>query len=120
MATVSKKGELIVVGSNVRIEQGPVLRKAIANSDILSNEKTAAHYQTGAVDAAGNVIEEGKEFSYLDWGGSDNPGKTTYYIYVKEDVSDDPETSYEYRYKEVATRATEEAAIEFAQKYAKE
>lgn len=125
MATVGKKGDnIITVGSNIRIERGPALAKAIATPELLSNEKTAAHYAVGMQDAKGEFIEEGKEFHYLDYGGVEAEGKYVYYVYKRHDFTPEEqearETSYTYIYDEIGTRATEEAALEFAQKHAVE
>ena len=99
---------------------------------------------TFAKDAHGNPIKLGEEFTYLDWGGTEREGKRIYYIYEKTPVNytdeflksgdknpyyvpeamrepkEDSEdrTYYDYIWKEVATRASEEAAIEFAQRKA--
>lgn len=95
-----------------------------------------------AKDRLGNPIIIGEEFSYLDWGGANADGKRVYYIYEKRSVNytdeflkggernpyyvpeearnkeTDDRTYYTYVWTEVATRATEEAAIDFAQRSA--
>ena len=122
MATVSNKGEMLIVGSNIRIERGAALAKAVATPELLSNDKTAPHYAVGLQDAKGEFIEEGKEFHYLDFGGEAAEGKYVYYVYKRRELTPEEQearqTSYTYIYDEIGTRATEEAAIEFAQKHA--
>jgi hypothetical protein len=97
---------------------------------------------TFAKDAMGNPIRLGEEFTYIDYGGQDREGKQSFYIYKKTPVDPDSEflgdgsrnpdyvapehreketddrTFYDYRWLPVATRASEEAAIDFAQREA--
>lgn len=68
---------LIDLGGRVRIERGPKLKEAKATEQLLSNTVTAEHYQLGARDAKGRVIERDKPMSYLDW-----IGEQTWYIYA--------------------------------------
>lgn len=51
----------------VRIETAPVLRTEVATEELLADTATAKHYKVGATDAANNVIELGKPFTYLDY-----------------------------------------------------
>jgi hypothetical protein len=93
-----------------------------------------------AKDRLGNPIIIGNEVSLLDWGGSETEGKRVYYIYKKTPVDyeheflkggernpyyvppearekeTDDRTHYDYIWAEVATRATEEAAIDYCQR----
>jgi len=97
---------------------------------------------TFAKDSFGQPIIVGEEFHYLDHGGTEAEGKTVYYVYKKTPVNftdeflkggernpyyvapearekdTDDRTHYDYIWREVATRATEEAAIEYAQRNA--
>lgn len=159
---------MIVLGDDeVRIEQGPVLKTAVATEELLHDDNTAPHYHVGVRDmefldalgkpykvprigrdAKGNVIKLGEEFTYLDHGGNATPGKRCFYIYKRREIDPNPvalesgdpnpnyvpehvqkgalldrsdgtpdnRTHYTYVFDEVATRATEEAAIEYAQK----
>ncbi len=122
MATVGNKGDIITVGSNVRIERGPKLVKAVATVDLLDNRNTASHYAPGMRDAKGEPIVEGAEFHYLDHGGSEAEGRFGYYVYKRRDLTDadreKEETTYAYRYDEIGFKPTEEAALELAQKHA--
>jgi hypothetical protein len=154
MAQVSRdpnNENIINVGSNFRIEPGPALVTDIATEELLHDNMTAKHYhapiQDGdktifAKDVYGNPIRIGEEFTYADWGGDDNEGKTVFNIYEKTPVDfeneflndgnrnpyyvapearekeTDDRTHYTYIWDKVAFRATEEAAIEFAQRKA--
>lgn len=122
MANVAKKGDIITVGSNVRVESGPKLMKGVATSDLLDNRNTATHYLVGMQDAKGNKIADGQEFEYLDHGGSDVEGTRVFYVYKRRDLTpeqqEELETSYTYVYDEIGFKATEEAALEMAQKHA--
>jgi len=69
--------DLIDIGGKVRVERGPVRRAGKATEALLADDKTASHYQVGRLDAAGNVIEAGKAFAYLDWLGAKG-----WYVYV--------------------------------------
>lgn len=134
------------VGDNVRIEPGPKLVTAIATEELLHNSRTADHYIVGARDSKGVPIELGKEMSYLEWGGSETEPKLTFYIYKKVSVNSTDEfidgepnpnfvpqhvrdaaangergedlVAYDYKWEEVATRATYEAALDLAQNIA--
>src|SRR4051812_37727805 len=98
MAEVTRDPEnenIINVGSNFRIETGPPQITAIATEELLDNSQTAEHYHAPiadgdktifAKDALGNPIQLGEEFTYLDWGGTDNEGKRVFYIYEKTPV----------------------------------
>ena len=145
---------IVNVGDDFRIEPGPPLVTAVATAELLSDDLTAPHYHlpissedgegvTYAKDATGAPIEEGKEFTYLDWGGNNNEGKRVFYIYKKTPVNSvdefidgepnpdfvpahvreaaergdygDNRVAYDYRWVEVATRASEEAAISYCE-----
>ena len=144
---------IVNVGDDFRIEPGPPLVTAVATAELLDNANTAEHYHlpvdngdgsvSYAKDATGAPIEEGKEMTYLDWGGSQNDGKRVFYIYKKTPVNSvdefidgepnpdfvpahvreaaergdygDNRVYYDYRWVEVATRASEEAAISYCE-----
>lgn len=80
------------VGDNVRIETGPVRKRAVATKELLG-DATASHYHLPiteevdgkkevkvAIDALGKPIEEGKEFDYIDWRND----ARAYYVYQKD------------------------------------
>jgi hypothetical protein len=102
---------------------------------------------TFAKDADGKPIKLGEEFTYLDWGGDNYEGKRIFYVYEKQPVNSvdeftkdgepnpffvpahvreaaeqgehgDNRVFYDYRWVEVATRSSLEAAIDFAQRNA--
>jgi hypothetical protein len=67
METTRINEDLVEIGGRARIERGPAKKTGKATEALLSDEKTAAHYQLGARDAAGAVIEAGKPMTYLAW-----------------------------------------------------
>jgi hypothetical protein len=84
------------LGSDIRIERGPELKKAIASEKTLSDEVTHPQYHLPAKvkmpngqvqeivarDSLGNEIRPGKEFHYLDWlVPTDERG---WYVYKRE------------------------------------
>jgi hypothetical protein len=167
-ANVTRKGNIIVLGDDqIRIEEGPKLRTAVANEELLHDDNTADHYYAGVKDmhfldalgkpytqprlgrdAVGNVIKLGEEFTYLDRGGKAASGSKCFYIYQRREIdpnsmtlengdanphyvapevqkgslldrndgTPDNRPHYTYMFDEVATRATEEAAIEYGQR----
>ncbi len=124
MATVGNKGSIVTVGNNMRIERGPALVTAAATPELLSDDLTASHYAVGKQDAKGEFIEEGKDFSFLNYGGTNHEGVYGYYVYKRRDLSEADQkalnTDYTYIYDEIGFKPTEEAAITFAQKHAKD
>ncbi len=134
------------VGDNVRIEPGPKLVTAVATDELLHNSRTAEHYSEGGRDANGRPIELGKEFTYLEWGGAETEPKVVFYVYKKvpvnstdEFINDEPNpyfvpnhvreaaeagdrgddlVAFDYKWEEVGTRATYEAALDLAHKTA--
>lgn len=136
MAKVTNENGIINVGSNYRIEKGPALVSEIASAELLSNDRTADHYIEGQRDATGKVIKIGEPITFLEWGGKSAPKKDVYYIFERQEVDASDENSphfvpehirnsqsenrthYTYIWREVATRATEEAALDYAQKKA--
>lgn len=82
---VTRHGDRIEIGNDqVRVEKGPQLRRAKATEAILADDKTAPHYQLGARDSFGKVIEEGKEFAYLDVFGD-----PVWYLFEKVELAED-------------------------------
>lgn len=131
---VEKDGMLVFGDDQVRIEQGPALKNAIATPELLHNDQTASHYEAGAFDALGKRIELGQPMDYLDHGGAVNEGSKTYYVYQREEIDTEDEASgfyvdpalrdadtgnrnhYSYTFKEVGTRVGLDSAIELASK----
>lgn len=72
--------DLIDIAGKVRVERGPAKRTGKATEAVLDDDRTAAHYQLGRLDADGKVIEAGKSFTYLDW-----LGPRGWYVYVLGD-----------------------------------
>lgn len=141
MTKETRTGGLVKLGNDdVRIEQGPMLKRGVATKELLSNDKTADHYQLGGPDAFGKPIVEGSQFDYLDWGGSTTEGEKVFYVYHKVPVDHTAETLkdgepnpyfvpeharqnpdgktrafYEYVFIEVGTRPTEDEAQKLAE-----
>lgn len=133
MAEVVRKGDRIEIGETVRIEQGPALRRRLATAEALSNAATASHYQVGGRDAKGQVIEEGKMFSYLDY-----LAPPVHYVFKRRAIGpEDPRyqqrpdgttppldegstniNGYTYVFDEVDNFANEDEAIEKGQQLA--
>lgn len=103
-----KREPFVQVSPTVRVEMGPKRQKAVAGVELapdldekgkprdmedqprkrLANGKTLArHYKLGMRDARGKVIQEGEEFTFLDYFG-----EHVYYIYQLEDVEIDAAT----------------------------
>lgn len=89
-------------GDKVRVEPGPRRRTGKATTELLSDEKTAPHYQAGNPDADGKPIKIGETMTYLDW-----MGEPVFYVYRR--VDDD-------RFEEVAVIDDRDEAIAFARK----
>lgn len=71
-------------GPRWRVEQGPKTKTAIATEELLSDAKTATHYQVGERDAVGKIIVLGEPMTYHDWlPGGDRIWKV--YKWVKDD-----------------------------------
>lgn len=138
MTKLSKDNQ-IKVGSNYLVERGPKLVTETATEELLANSRTANHYSVGLRDAAGKEIVLGEPMTFLEWGGAETEPEFVYYIYKKTPVDataeklpngepnphfvpehirnseSDNRTYYDYVWTEVGTRATEEAAVSFAQ-----
>lgn len=78
METIRINEDLVEIGGKARVERGPARKTGKATEALLDNEKTAAHYQIGARDADGKVIEAGKTMAYLDW-----LGERGFYVYSR-------------------------------------
>lgn len=110
MPAATRNGQILQIGDTVRIEPGPVLKRAEATKELLSNDVTADHYvgprkatqdeiadpnvltigdQVFRVDAEGKPIQLGEEIAYLDWLGHHNgeEGSTGYYVYAYEPMT---------------------------------
>lgn len=124
MATVKREGDAILIGTKVRIEQGPPRVTAKATEELLADAQTATHYAVGKPDALGNPIVLGEDFTYLDWGGAERDGKRVFYIFEKVELSEadrtkpGQETTDEFRWVDRGTRTTEETALSFGQQIA--
>lgn len=92
--------DLIEISDTVRIERGRPRRSAIATEELLSNEVTASHYAVGERDAAGEVIELGKEMEYIDWLSEE----LVWYIYRHDGE----------RFQRIGWRSGEAEAVAFA------
>ncbi|MFO1151017.1 MAG: hypothetical protein U1E62_21795 [Alsobacter sp.] len=103
---VKRSGSIITVGQDVRIEAGPARLESKASPELLSNERTAEHYQVGLIDAAGRTIEIGKPMTYLDWKG--RPG-----FYVAQWVPDEAHPDQGV-WQDRGFYPTEEDAVAFA------
>lgn len=105
---------IIVFDGAVLIEYGPVYKTAVATEELLSNEITAAHYQVGAPDSMGKVIEIGQAMTYVDW-----LGEHAWFVYKDTPMSEDeaetrgvaPGSSY---WALVDSKPTQEEAEAFA------
>jgi hypothetical protein len=89
MANIVRDGNMITLDGKVRVEPGPVLKKASVTDELLDNTVTADHYQIGKLDAKGDPIEPGGEMHYLDWVGHGQgaEGSTCFYVYRLEDLT---------------------------------
>lgn len=70
----------------VRVESGPIPTTVIATPEYLDNTRTADHYSVGSLDALGEVIELGKEMTFLEWGTKDVPRVLGYYLYATDET----------------------------------
>ena len=77
METIRINEDLVEIGGKARVERGPARKTGKATEALLASDKTAAHYQIGARDADGKVIETGKTMAYLDW-----LGERGFYVYA--------------------------------------
>ena len=98
---------LLQIGATVRVERGPRRVEAIATTELLSDEATAAHYQEGAFDAIGRRIVLGEPMTYLDWLA----GATSFYLYRLEHVEVPGHDDAVPIWVEQAVFDTEDAAI---------
>jgi hypothetical protein len=95
--------EFVVCGEDYRLERGPRRVMANATKEVLSNDVTAAHYRlpepikdakgqvvkgksgkpilSYALDADGQPIKEGEEFTYLDYG--QDRAQMPWYVFVR-------------------------------------
>lgn len=64
--------------SDYRFESGPARRKSYASEEVLALLKPS--YRQSMVDADGNPIVMGQEFTYLDWNG-----EFIWYVYKLDD-----------------------------------
>jgi hypothetical protein len=80
MQTIRINEDLVEIGGKARVERGPARKTGKATEALLADDKTAAHYQIGARDADGKVIESGKAMAYLDW-----LGERGFYVYALVD-----------------------------------
>ncbi len=59
--------EIFEIPGIVRVDKAKPYHKAVATEALLSNERTASHYQVGAFDSFGKEIVLGEEMTYVDW-----------------------------------------------------
>jgi hypothetical protein len=99
---MARKTELIQISESVRVESGPRREKAIATAELAPDQdskgkvkdvleqthrtlpngkRLAKHYKLGMRDAWGKIIQEGEEFTFLDYFG-----EQVWYMYQLEDV----------------------------------
>jgi hypothetical protein len=122
------KRELIEITESIRIENGPIMKNAIATEELLSDMNTAGRYHVGVKDSLGNEIVLGKEMYYLD-----DKGDWGWYVYQLKDVGlnesgkvigidingkyvKSSAASYQKRFVVVDIKSTKELAIQFAEK----
>lgn len=92
--------ELIQVSDTVRIERGPVRKKAVATAAAIAARRSSVALsggrpvEGGPFDAAGRKMEEGQEFEYIE------RREHAWHVYQMQDG----------RYVEVGLHATLEAA----------
>lgn len=110
MDVVRISDALIEINGCVRVDRGPLLKTAIASSELFASGVLADHYQIGGLDKLGAVIVEGQEFSYLDWRGDH-----VWHVYALTTEEEDLEgggTGMVERWRRRDWRATEaEASI---------
>jgi len=106
METIRINEDLIEIGGKARVERGPARKTGKATEKLLANDATAAHYQLGARDADGKVIEAGKTMAYLDWLA----GKTASYVYALDEAGQWQEDSVHDDEAAAIARATEIAS----------
>jgi hypothetical protein len=95
--------EFVVCGEDYRLERGPRRVTAKATKEVLSNDVTASHYRlpepikdskgqtikgksgkpilSHALDAMGQPIKEGEDFTYLDYG--QDRVQMPWYVYTR-------------------------------------
>lgn len=108
----TRVGAMLVLGNDeARIEEGPMLKTAVATAELLNDDNTAPHYFEGVreitlTDAEGKQFTEqmlgrdalakpiklGEEMSYLDHGGKVAQGERCFYVYVRRPI--DPTKQY--------------------------
>lgn len=80
---IVKVGDTITeIDGKVRIEPGPVRRRAIATKALLADEITASHYKVGARDALRKPIKLGEMMDYIDWKSPER----VFYVYQRLDL----------------------------------
>src|SRR5436190_14825852 len=102
----SRKGNMTILGNDeVRIEEGPALKTAVASAELLHDDNTAEHYHAGVRpmvfndalgkpyevaalgrDALGQPIKIGQKMTYLDHGGKKAPGSRCFYVYARKTI----------------------------------
>lgn len=89
MPAATRQGNILQIGKTIRIESGPVLRKAEATAKLLGNDVTADHYVEGAFDALAVPIKLGEDMHYLDWLGHSEgvDGATGWYVYQHQPLT---------------------------------
>lgn len=110
MPTATREGNILQIGDTIRIESGPVLRRAEATRELLDDAVTASHYtvprtataeeiadpavltvdgMATAFDALGQPIKLGEEMAYLDWLGHNDgtEGATGFYVYQLDEMT---------------------------------
>ena len=78
----SEDGNLIEIDNKVRVEAGPVRKRAVATEALLSDDVTSAHYKVGSPDALNKIIELGQPMDYIDWK---SPARV-FYVYQLDEV----------------------------------
>lgn len=71
------------ISPDVRVEQGPARREAIATEDVFKRPGIQGKYRLNGPDAMGKRIVAGKPFIYLD-----RAGPWVWYVYRLEQVQD--------------------------------
>lgn len=81
MDIVKLNDNLTEINKIVRVEIGPLRKKATATKELLDNLVTASHYKEGAIDALGKTIVLDKVINYIDWKSNER----CWYLYQKEE-----------------------------------
>lgn len=58
---------MIQLSATVRVEDGPVRKRATATKELLDDTVTAKHYRVGSKDSLGKIIKLGQDMDYIDW-----------------------------------------------------